>query len=141
MTNARNHSIRPRSTVRVLLLFVGLLRADGIFGGEPAARQLSQFVSQPSENVSLGDDVSPVVEGGVDYLRDIKPLLTENCYACHGALKTQSGLRLDTVALMKKGGDSVGRGHSDRSPGLWGARQFRIAVGRPLTTTSTESRA
>ena len=106
MTNARNHSIRPRSTVRVLLLFVGLLRADGIFGGEPAARQLSQFVSQPSENVSLGDDVSPVVEGGVDYLRDIKPLLTENCYACHGALKTQSGLRLDTVALMKKGGDS-----------------------------------
>jgi hypothetical protein len=41
----------------------------------------------------------------VDYQRDIKPLLTRRCYACHGALKQQSGLRLDTAAAMKDGGD------------------------------------
>ncbi len=41
----------------------------------------------------------------VDYLKDIKPLLQERCYACHGALKQKAGLRMDTVALMKKGGD------------------------------------
>ena len=41
----------------------------------------------------------------VDYLRDIKPVLTERCYACHGALQQQGGLRLDTVSLMKQGGD------------------------------------
>ncbi len=44
--------------------------------------------------------------GEVDYMRDIKPLLQERCYACHGALKQKGGLRLDTVALMKNGGDS-----------------------------------
>src|SRR5205807_2260871 len=34
------------------------------------------------------------------------PLLAARCYACHGALKQKSGLRLDTVELMKKGGDN-----------------------------------
>ncbi|NBY01146.1 MAG: DUF1553 domain-containing protein [Planctomycetes bacterium] len=43
---------------------------------------------------------------GVDYLKDIKPLFRERCYACHGALKQESGLRLDTVAFMIKGGTS-----------------------------------
>ena len=32
----------------------------------------------------------------VDYLADIKPLLHERCYACHGALKQKKSLRLDT---------------------------------------------
>jgi len=42
----------------------------------------------------------------VDYLRDIKPLLTAKCAACHGALKQQSGLRLDAAQLLKAGGES-----------------------------------
>ena len=29
----------------------------------------------------------------VDYVRDVKPILKERCYACHGALKQESGLR------------------------------------------------
>ena len=41
----------------------------------------------------------------VDYAKDIKPLLKERCYACHGALKQKAGLRLDTVSAMKTGGD------------------------------------
>ncbi len=42
----------------------------------------------------------------VDYLREIKPILRERCYACHGALKQQSGLRLDTGAKIRQGGDN-----------------------------------
>ena len=42
----------------------------------------------------------------VDYAKDIKPLLSERCYACHGALKQKAGLRLDTVAALKTGGDN-----------------------------------
>lgn len=42
----------------------------------------------------------------VDYAKDIRPVLKARCYACHGALKQKSGLRLDTVAAMLKGGDS-----------------------------------
>ena len=44
--------------------------------------------------------------GPVDYERDIKPLLAGRCYACHGALKQESGLRLDTVTWMRKGGEN-----------------------------------
>src|SRR3954449_4849661 len=41
----------------------------------------------------------------VDYTRDIKPLLRERCYACHGVLKQKAGLRLDTAALIREGGN------------------------------------
>src|SRR5262245_31422157 len=42
----------------------------------------------------------------VDYLKDIKPILSKNCYACHGPQKQRSGLRLDTAAAALKGGNS-----------------------------------
>ncbi|MFN0053543.1 MAG: PSD1 and planctomycete cytochrome C domain-containing protein [Planctomycetales bacterium] len=42
----------------------------------------------------------------VDYLREIKPILKARCFACHGALKQQSGLRLDAGTLIRQGGDS-----------------------------------
>lgn len=42
----------------------------------------------------------------VDYQRDIKPILHERCFACHGALKQEGNLRLDTAALARQGGDS-----------------------------------
>ena len=42
----------------------------------------------------------------VDYSSQIKPLLKQKCYACHGGLKQKAGLRLDTVQLLLKGGKS-----------------------------------
>ena len=44
----------------------------------------------------------------VDYLKQIKPIFTEKCYSCHGVLKQESELRLETRALMLKGGASGG---------------------------------
>ena len=41
-----------------------------------------------------------------DYLTQVKPILQQRCYACHGALKQEAGLRLDTAALAIKGGES-----------------------------------
>ncbi|HTU21840.1 MAG TPA: DUF1553 domain-containing protein [Gemmataceae bacterium] len=40
----------------------------------------------------------------VDYLRDIKPVLKARCFACHGSLKQKAKLRLDSAALIRKGG-------------------------------------
>src|SRR5688572_5340566 len=40
-----------------------------------------------------------------DYLREIKPILAEHCYRCHGASQQKSGLRLDTAAAAIKGGE------------------------------------
>ncbi len=42
----------------------------------------------------------------VDYLTQVKPLLQERCYACHGGLKQEANLRLDTAHLIGTGGDS-----------------------------------
>jgi len=40
------------------------------------------------------------------YERDIQPLLKARCYACHGVLKQEGGLRLDTGSAIRQGGDS-----------------------------------
>ena len=41
-----------------------------------------------------------------EYLSRIKPVLQARCYACHGVLKQEGGLRLDTAQLALKGADS-----------------------------------
>lgn len=38
----------------------------------------------------------------VEYARDIKSIFKERCYACHGALKQESDLRVDTAASLVK---------------------------------------
>jgi hypothetical protein len=55
----------------------------------------------------------------VDYVRDVKPILAQRCYACHSGLKQKGELRLDTGALALKGGESgpaLKPGHADESP-------------------------
>ena len=42
----------------------------------------------------------------LDYSTRVKPILAAHCYECHGALKQENGLRLDTGALARKGGES-----------------------------------
>ena len=41
----------------------------------------------------------------VDYTTQIKPLFKQRCFACHGVLKSEGGLRLDSGEHIKKGGD------------------------------------
>jgi hypothetical protein len=41
----------------------------------------------------------------VDFTRDIKPILSENCYKCHGPDNQESGLRLDQKQSALKGGE------------------------------------
>lgn len=49
--------------------------------------------------------VAQSVAAPVDYLRDIKPLLSGQCGKCHGALQQKGGLRLDTAAAALVGGE------------------------------------
>lgn len=60
--------------------------------------------------------ISPSDE--IDYQKQVRYVLRERCIACHGALKQESGLRLDTAALAIRGGDggpAVVPGDSGRS--------------------------
>lgn len=44
----------------------------------------------------------------IDFMRQVQPILSENCYACHGPdeASIEAGLRLDRRELALKGGDS-----------------------------------
>ena len=59
-----------------------------------------------STNTLHGQDQPAAADGQVDYLRDIKPIFMNHCVACHGGLKQNSKLRLDTAASIKRGGES-----------------------------------
>ena len=41
-----------------------------------------------------------------DFHREVRGILESTCISCHGADSQKGGLRLDTLAYMKKGGDS-----------------------------------
>jgi hypothetical protein len=44
--------------------------------------------------------------GPVEYTRDVKPILSRRCVACHGPLTRKSGLRLDAARRLLAGGSS-----------------------------------
>jgi len=53
---------------------------------------------------STARPAAPEPQETVDYSKDVKPLLRDHCYACHGALKQKARLRLDTAAAALTGG-------------------------------------
>ncbi len=42
----------------------------------------------------------------VDYVSQVKSIFKKRCYACHGSLKQNAGLRLDTGQLIRKGSEN-----------------------------------
>jgi hypothetical protein len=50
--------------------------------------------------------LSPCLAAGVDYVDEVKPILAQNCYRCHGADQQKHGLRLDTARTGLAGGQS-----------------------------------
>ncbi|WP_165246455.1 DUF1553 domain-containing protein [Paludisphaera soli] len=45
---------------------------------------------------------------GVDFVRDVRPILQQRCDSCHGAKKQKGGLRLDVKSEAFRGGDAYG---------------------------------
>ena len=56
----------------------------------------------------------------VDFVREVRPILQQHCYECHGEQKQKSGLRLDIKAAALKGGDehapNIIAGNAKESP-------------------------
>ena len=51
--------------------------------------------------------VGPASAAPVDYAKDIRPVLRERCYACHGALQQKAKLRVDSGASLAAAGAVV----------------------------------
>ena len=75
--------------------------------GEPLAKSqiesLRQWIAQGA-NWPADVILKPVRR--VDFVKDIQPILEQNCVACHQAGHAKGGLRLDVGELAFKGGDS-----------------------------------
>ncbi len=74
--------------------------------GFAGQRLLGHLLRVTSVLLLMFPAVNFAADDPVDYAKQIKPLLQKRCFACHGALKQEAGLRLDTVVMMAVGGDS-----------------------------------
>ena len=60
----------------------------------------------PARNAQVGLAQEPTAPSNdsVDYQQEVKSLLRERCFACHGPLRQEASLRLDTLEQMIVGG-------------------------------------
>ena len=81
-----------------------VLRRAGL--ASPASR-LSLLLAAGLLQTTFGATVGTAAEKPIRFDRDIRPLLSEHCFACHGPGKQEAGLRLDdgpaTLALLESG--------------------------------------
>ena len=93
-------SVLPSSNPRICcVLYIRDFTAVNRLSGQ----QSLIFISAVLLSIFFSDTCSA---DSVDYVRDIKPLFKTKCYSCHGAMKQEANLRVDTVKLMQIGGDS-----------------------------------
>ncbi|MFN7806793.1 MAG: DUF1549 domain-containing protein, partial [Planctomycetaceae bacterium] len=89
----------------------------GFSGRTRSLLPLALFVALLGRIESRNDAAEPPIE----FNRDIRPILSDNCFACHGpdARKRQAGLRLDVESearqALESGTRAVVPGHSDQS--------------------------
>lgn len=93
---------RLRSTIKVWLPFSRTPLLDHLILTSRA------LILSLGVSLSLGGPLMGCAWGEepVDYLTQIKPILKSRCFACHGGLKQDGSLRLDTGELILEGGDS-----------------------------------
>src|SRR3954467_9078899 len=66
-----------------------------------SVRSLLIFILLIGSSSAFADD-----RAGLDFFEsNIRPLLIENCYQCHGEKKQKGDLRLDSRAALLRGGE------------------------------------
>ncbi|MFO0798239.1 MAG: DUF1553 domain-containing protein [Gemmataceae bacterium] len=73
--------------------------------GYPALNPIDHFLAARVEQVK-GQAATPA--GGIDFFKQVRPILEANCVGCHAGGKAKGGLRLDGRAAALDGGKSDG---------------------------------
>jgi len=106
-----------RGTSRSLqILLVPALLLQGHLGGMLVFGE--SYITSALPGFGANKPVGPHRPGRIEFQRDIQPILKAHCIRCHGEAKAKGGLRVDSKALLLKGGDSgpaVHPGSSGRS--------------------------
>jgi len=69
--------------------------------------RLLPMLAQAALALAVADDKQPAAAGkGVDYNRDVKPILLANCVACHNTSENEAGILLDSPEAMLRKGDN-----------------------------------
>ncbi len=74
--------------------------------GLPANNLIDHFIGARIAEVAAQAPATST--GGVDYFRDVLPILEAKCYSCHQGAKVKGGLRLDQLAEARLGGNGDG---------------------------------
>jgi ankyrin repeat protein len=79
--------------------------SDGALSWEVCVRKLFMASILLGSSVAAQSQLPPAASVKVDYDADVRPILAQNCYSCHGPEAQQSGLRLDLRQNALRGGD------------------------------------
>ncbi len=76
------------------------MKAPELPAGFPANNEIDRFIAAKITSVTAQNASLP--KGGVDYFREIQPILETKCYDCHRGAKVKGGLKLDTLVDAQK---------------------------------------
>lgn len=74
--------------------------------GYPANNEIDNFINTRIAEVAAETQLTK--GGGIDYFKQVKPILEAHCYDCHTGGKAKGGLHIDQHASMLKGGKGDG---------------------------------
>lgn len=98
---------RRREAARTWLAATPEVAVPALAKGFPAHNAIDRFLAARIAQVSA--NYEPLKKkGGVDFHREIKPILENSCYSCHQGAKVKGGLRLDLRSAALHGGEDDG---------------------------------
>jgi mono/diheme cytochrome c family protein len=121
---------RRREAAREWLAQTPEVTVPDLPAGYPEQNVIDRFLGARIAQVAA--DYAPLKQkGGVDFHRDIKPILEAHCFSCHQGPKVKGGLNLDNRAAAFHGGDGDG-------PAVVAHEPLKSALLKRITSTDED---